>query len=139
MKAYYYLLFRLYWFFRDSIKEGHKMSLITTSIFITMINLFIIMALFGMFYFFRIEFSPSLGKYYKVILIPSMFVLWLINYYYFIKPRNFLRKDFKKDKKGGLFIVFVFLLIGLLFVIGANKNREKIFKERGKTRIENKL
>jgi hypothetical protein len=136
MKAYYYFLFRMYWFFRDSIKEGHKMSLISTSLLSTLFVYFLIVSIIGAFYYFSVEIIPSLGIYYKVVLIPAMFALWSINYYYFVKPRDFLRKDFKKDKKGGLLIFFVFLLIGILFFMGTNKNREKIFKEPEKARIE---
>ena len=137
MKQYNYFLFRLYWVFRDFAKEGHKMSLISTSLASSFFLYFTIYGIMGLIYFFKVSTSVNLGANYKFWILSFMFILWFSNHYLFIKPRNFLRKDFKKDKKGGLVIIFVVFLIGLLFVIGANKNREKIVKERKKTRIEN--
>lgn len=139
MKLYYYFLFRIYWFFRDVVKEGHKMSLFSTSIMSIIILYFTLYGIVGFVYFFKVTASFNLGINYKFWIVSFAVVLWGINYYSFIKPRNFLRQDFKKDRKGGLIIIFVVLLIGILFVSGANKNREKIFQEKRKVRIENNL
>ncbi len=138
MKTYYYFLFRIYWFFRDVVKEGHKMSLISTSIASTFFLYFTLYAIVELSYFFKVSTSVDLGLNYKFWILVIGLFLWLMNYYAFIKPRDFLRQDFKKDIKGGLICLLFLFVLGFLFLIGANKNREKIFKEREKARIESK-
>lgn len=130
MKTYYYFLFRIYWHFRDVVKEGHKMSLISTSLVSAFMLYFSLITISGLIDYFKTSSSADLGFNYKFWILFFLFVIWFLNYYLFVKPRDFLRKNFKKDKKGGFIIVFIILLIGILFVIGANKNREKIVKER---------
>jgi hypothetical protein len=138
MKTYYYFLFRIYWFFRDVVKEGHKMSLISTSIASTLFLCFTLYTSIQLSYFFKTSTSADLGLNYKFWILVIGFFLWLINYYAFIKPRIFLKKNFKKDIKGGFACLLFVSALGFLFLIGANKNRDKIFKEREKARIENK-
>ncbi len=133
MNQYYYFLFRLYWVFRDFAKEGHKMSLISTSLASTFFLYFTLYGIMEFIYFFKVSTSLNLGTNYKFWIVLFMLILWSFNYYLFIKPRNFLRKDFKKDKKGGFIIVFIILLIGVFFILGANKNREKIVQEKERT------
>ena len=133
MNQYYYFLFRLYWVFRDFAKEGHKMSLISTSLASTFFLYFTLYGIMGLIYFFKVSTFLNLGANYKFWILSFMLILWSFNYYLFIKPRNFLRKDFKKDKKGGFIIVFIILLIGVFFILGANKNREKIVQEKERT------
>jgi hypothetical protein len=137
MKLYYYFLFRLYWSFREFSKEGHKMSLISTSIASTFFLYFAIYTIMGLIWFFKGSTSLNLGIKYIFWILSFMFILWVLNYYLFIKPRNFLRQDFKKDKKGGVVLILLMVLLGFLFILGANKNREKIVKEQEKVRIEN--
>lgn len=136
MKLYYYFLFRLYWSFRDFSKEGHKMSLISTSLASTFFLYFTLYTIMELMYFFKVSSSVNLGVNYKIWILSFMFILWFLNYYLFIKPREFLRQDFKKDKKGGVLLVLFLVLLGFLFILGGNKNREKILKEQ--ERIENK-
>ncbi len=111
------------------------MSLISTSLASTFFLYFSLYAIIGFFYFFKVSTSLNFGVNFKFWIILFMFILWFLNYYLFIKPRNFLRKNFQKDKKGGLFIVFVVLFIGILFLIGANKNRAKIAKDNKKAHM----
>lgn len=138
MKLYNYFLFRLYWVFRDFVKEGHKMSLISTSIFSTIVLYFALYGIVGLIYFFKASTSINLGVDYKFWLLLFMFILWFLNYEIFIKPRKFLKKDFKKDRIGGILILFFFILLGFLMVIAGNKNREKIVEEK-KATMESKI
>lgn len=137
MKLYYYFLFRLYWSFRDFSKEGHKMSLISTSIISALFVYFTLFTIIELLYFYKLDIGIDLGEFYKFWIILIGFILWLLNYLLFIKPRNFLRQDFRKDKKGGIILVFVIVILGGLFIFGANKNREKIFREKERERVEN--
>jgi hypothetical protein len=138
MKFYYYFLFRLYWTFRDFSKEGHKMSLISTSLASTFFLYFTLYTIIGLIYFFEVSSSLNLGVNYKIWILSIMFILWILNYFLFIKPREFLRQDFKKDKKGGSVIISLIALLIFLFVLGANINREKIVEEQEKGIIQNK-
>jgi amino acid permease len=74
----------------------------------------------------------------KSFLIFFMIILGLINYVFFIKDKKFMNYNFKTDKTGGYTIIGLVVLLALSFVFIANKNREKIFKERERARIENK-
>lgn len=138
MKFYYYFLFRLYWTFRDLSKEGHKMSLISTSLASTFFLYFTLYTIIGLIYFCEVSSSLNLGVNYKIWILSIMFILWILNYFLFIKPREFLRQDFKKDKRGGIVIILHIALLIFLFVLGANINREKIVEEQEKGRIQNK-
>lgn len=135
MKLHYYFLFRVYWFFRDVVKEGHKMSLISTSLASVLFLYFILYTIIGLVYFFKVSTYFSLGLNYKFWILLIGIILWLLNYYLFIKPRNFLRQDFKKDKTGGVLVLFFIVLLGYLMIVGANKNREKKVEEN-RARIE---
>ncbi|WP_379804776.1 hypothetical protein [Flavobacterium ardleyense] len=115
------------------------MSLISTSLASTFFVCFTLFAIMESIYFFKVSTSVNLGANYKFWILSFTFVIWFLNYYLFIKPRNFLRRDFTKDRKGGLVIVCIVFFIGILFVIGANKNREKIVEEVENARIENNL
>jgi amino acid transporter len=74
----------------------------------------------------------------KMLVIMYMGVIGILNYRFFIKDKKFLNYNFKIDKKGGYAIIGFIAILALLFVLIANKNREKIFKERERIRIENK-
>lgn len=67
-----------------------------------------------------------------------MGIIGFVNYWFFIRKRKFVNYNFKTDKKGGYTIIGFMVFLALMFVLIANKNREKIFKEREKERIENK-
>ncbi|OXA87406.1 hypothetical protein [Flavobacterium hercynium] len=133
---YYYFLFRLYWVFRDFSKEGHKMALFSTSLASTFFLYFTIDIIMGLVYFFKASASIDLGENYAFWILSFMFILWVINYYLFVKPRVFLRQNFKKDKTGGILIIVFLSSLGFLMIIGGNKNREKISKQREIERIE---
>lgn len=137
MRLYNYLLFRLYLSFRDFSKENHKKAVLLTSLASVFFLFFVIYTILGVFYFFRDSTIIDLGINYEFWIIAIGFVLWFINYTFFINPQKFLRQGFKKDKLGGVIVIFVILLIGALFVIVANKNRDKIFKEFQDDKIQN--
>lgn len=136
MKAYYYLLFRLYSQLMNP-KNGYDeitaINIITTtSTLIVYFSLLTILS-FVDFYYFKIL---DLINQNSISVILNMFIIGIINYVYFIKDKKFLEKGFKTDKKGGYIIILFIVLNSICLVYFANKNREKIFTEREKARIE---
>ena len=136
MRTYYYLLFRLY---TQLIKPKNGNSE-KTAIFITTTNSMFLVFFGMMTIFFYLNFyevvNVSIPSKSKIIIF--MFLIGFINYWFFIKPKKFLNYGFKTDKKGGYAIIGFIILLALMFVIIANKNRDRIFKERQKARVENK-
>jgi K+ transporter len=74
----------------------------------------------------------------KYFIFSYILIISLLNYFLFIKDRKFLNYNFKNDKKGGYVIILYVVILALILIFFANKNREKIFTEREKARIENK-
>ena len=67
------------------------------------------------------------NKYYAALF---MILIGFINHFLFVRKQKFMNYGFQKDKKGGFFIVFALVAFGVLFILCANINRQKIFKER---------
>ena len=67
------------------------------------------------------------GKYY--VLIP-MGIIWVLNYFIFVREKPFLEYNFKKDVKGGILIILYILLTAVSSITVANYSREKIFKQQ---------
>lgn len=122
----------MYWHFRDSPKKGHERALITTSFVSSLILYVILVTIFGLLYFFSKDQVPSFSSNNKLETVLIMLIIHVINYFLFIKPMRFLKQDFKKDKKGGFLVILFIIILGFLFVIGANKNRDKVSKTHEK-------
>ncbi|MBC7525483.1 MAG: hypothetical protein H7239_13725 [Flavobacterium sp.] len=137
MKLYNYLLFRIFNYYRNDYKESDGLSKYSTVLVSTLILYFILLVLilYIDFYFFKIldYILPN-----KISVLLCLIFIGLLNYYFFIKDKKFLNYDFKNGKKGGYIIIFFIVLLALIFVFIANKNRDKIFKEREKLLIEHK-
>ncbi len=137
MRVYNYLLFRLYDYYNRVRKEDTGLSLYFT---VTASTLIICFTLYTAFVYIDYYFLTSLkfiitGKLSVIIIMAT---IGFLNYWFFIKDKKFLNYNFKSDKKGGYSIIGFIVFLALMFVLIANKNREKIFKEREKARIENK-
>lgn len=137
MKLYFYLLFKIYTYYHCTGKEDPKMA-----IFSTVISSSVIVFIIGYTFLLYIDFY--IYPLQKIIIPNSYFgliylaLLSIFNYYLFIKQKLFLNLNFINNKKGSYAIIGFIILLVLMFIFVANKNREKIFKEREKTRIENK-
>ena len=70
------------------------------------------------------------------VFVVALGVLWLLNHLLFVKGKPFLNFCFDSSSKGSLFILAYFLITISTFVFLANKNRERIFSERDKAKIE---
>ena len=137
MKFYYYLLYRIYNYYRNDYKENEGLSLYSTVTASTLIIYFILYTAFAYVDFYSVNFLNKIVSG-KLSVIIIMAIIGVLNYLFFIKPKKFLNYNFKPDKKGGNAIIGFIVLLVLIFVFIANKNREKIFKEREKVNIENR-
>lgn len=132
MKEYYYLLYRIYNYYLEKGKEEAWVSISRTSLVSTLLIYFVLYTGFAYVDFYSVKFLNKIvtGKLSVIIL---MAIIGFLNYWFFIKDKKFLNYNFKTDKKGGYAIIGFIVLLALAFVFIANKNREKIFKEREKT------
>lgn len=136
MKQFNYLLFRLYDYYHRVRKEDAGLSLYFTVTASTLIIYFVFYNILTYidFYFFKIVNQLLPNKFSIAVFIV---VIGLLNYWLFIKDRNFLNYNFKSDKKGSYAIIGFIIFLALSFVFVANKNREKNFKDRQSEKIEN--
>ncbi len=123
MRAYYYLLFRVYQFYITKPKEK-SIILFNVSAISTIV---VYLPLFTLYLFLNyIDLLPMVSSKNYVILI--MVLLGVVNYYLLVRPKKFLDYDFKKDFKGGVLIVLFLLIMVISFILIANYNRAKIFE-----------
>ncbi len=125
MRAYNYLLFRLYRFYTDRIKEK-DIPLIYTSTISTILIYFNLNTIYSYLVYKDILKELMPNKYY--ILIP-MGAIWILNYLFFVKDIRFLECDFTKDLRGGILIIIYFLFTIYTTIVMANYNRDKIIKQ----------
>lgn len=137
MKLYSYLLFKIYSYYHNNGKEDSKMAIFSTLVSSTVI---IFMFAYTSLCYFDLYIYPLQ----KIIIPNSYFVLIyliffsVLNYFFFIKAKLFLKLNFINDKKGSFVIIGFIILLFLMFLFIANKNRDKIFKERENARIESR-
>ncbi|OYQ33905.1 hypothetical protein CHU92_12515 [Flavobacterium cyanobacteriorum] len=122
MKAYNYFLFRIYMFYKDTMKEKDFLIL-ATSVVSTLVILINLLTLYYIFVFLKI--IPQIPNKYYTIFVGVL--LCLLNYRFMIKNKNFLNYNFNKDKKGGYFIISIFILTVILFITIANIYRARVF------------
>jgi hypothetical protein len=121
VRPYSYLLYRIYFFYVDRMREEQVPLVYVTAISTVLIfvNVFTLLGLadhYGIF-------SLSMNKYSAAATIA---IMGTMNYFFFIRGERFLDYDFKKDLKGGMLIVLYFVMTLLLFILVANQHREKI-------------
>jgi hypothetical protein len=126
IRAYNYLLFRIYKFYTDRLKQNDSPFIYVTSVstIFIYINLF---SLYGLLVYNNVFNDIIPGKYYVVI---PLGIIWALNYFFFVKREYFLECNFKKDVKGGMLVVLYIFITISLFITIANYNRAKLFKQR---------
>lgn len=127
MKLYNYLAFSIYQIFHKTIKKDDHFTLISKTSFV--------LALIMMLMFYCILFYLDLKGYHhklipKLYLFLIMVVIWLPNYFY-LRKEKFLNCDFLFSYKNVLSFLIIIFSLGSVFISISNKNRERIFKERG--------
>ena len=130
MRAYYYLLFRLYHYFEryfdNQDKEVTILRVTATSTVIVYIGLFTIALYFDYYdYWDLIVIFPNI--YFQ---IPIVVAMGLINYYFFVRHKYFLSINLKEGLKNDLFLI-TSILIGLIsFVYIMEKDTAKMDKQK---------
>jgi len=112
-------------YFKDVVKEKDNLAFstsISATTFVT-INLFTVFAVLD--YYNIVTFLMN-----KYIGLLITFILWITNYLFFVRKKEFLKYNFKKDKKGGWMIILYIILTFLSFIYIANLNRNKIAQEK---------
>ncbi|MDR7131003.1 hypothetical protein J2X69_003362 [Algoriphagus sp. 4150] len=125
-RAYYYFLFRIYWYYKDKVKENDATALFSvTAVSTTLISINLLF-LYGVMDNFN--FTPMLtNKYYTVFIMVS---IGFVNHYLFVRNKKFLNYGFEKDRKGGIYIVIYIILSFVFSFVEGKYNREKIFEGR---------
>ena len=114
--------------YKDSKYESGNYLLSTSLAATALIGINLMSAIFMLEYFDIIKVFNS-----KYSVLVFMFIVWFVNYYFFIKDGKFLQYNFKKDRKGGILIVLylVFTVISTVYVVKINRENRR--------RIRNKL
>ena len=123
MKFYYYLLFRIYMFYKDSPREkgDYILSTSITSAVFLYFNILTIVGFIFINYRFKIDLLSN--KFFSTFLAV---LLWSINHYCLVRNEDFLKKGFSKNNVGTIFVfVYIILTFGT-FVLTALKVRDII-------------
>src|SRR5688572_19139552 len=101
MRAYNYLLFRVFRFYTDVIKEKEIPLIYVAAVSSTLVYL--------NFYSLYI-FLENKGVINKIInsvmhVVIFMFLIFILNFYFFVKRKKFLEYGFKKDFSGGILVI----------------------------------
>ena len=116
MKAYNYLLFRIYTYYKDNGKnETENLLVFSTACVVTLIGVLNIMWIY--FLCLLLDFFPHfINKFY---LFGVIFLVFMLLYNFNIKDKKFLNHNFEKDRIGGFAVVGIFFLTGLMtFIVG---------------------
>jgi hypothetical protein len=126
MRAYNYLLFRIYRFYTDRIKEK-DIPLIYTSSVSTILVYFNLNTIYSYLVYKDVVKEIIPNKFYALI---PMVIIWVLNYFIFVRRARFLECNFRKDIRGGVFVIMYFLLTAALAINIANYSRSKITELR---------
>jgi len=123
MKAYNYLLFRIYTYYRDNGKnETDNFLVFSTACVVTLLCVFNIMWIYIL--CLLLDFFPNYSN--KFYFFAVIFLIFILLYTFNIKHKKFLNYNFKKDRIGGFAVVSVFFFTGLMFFIVGTIYRNKV-------------
>lgn len=118
MKLYYYLVFRVYFFYVDVVKEKDIPG------FVTAVVISVLM-FFNIFTAYAIT-NQILGFHFKYeIYVVSVLgvIVFFGNFFFLIKPKKFLEMGFTKSNFGTVLILAYILISVALFIMIANIHR----------------
>jgi len=110
--VYYYLIFRIYLFYIEVIKE-RDMPLLITSVVVSTLVFFNVFTLYA-----AAKLYLGFEFMYEVYALSILgFILFLLNYFLFLKPKEFLERNFDKSVPGSIGIVIYILITVIGFII----------------------
>jgi hypothetical protein len=74
------------------------------------------------------EIVPKIPNSYFIVGLLAL--VWVINYYFFVRDEKFLNYKFGKDKLGGYSVIAILILTTTFAIAVGNINRKKIFEQR---------
>ena len=127
MKIYQYLLFRIYRFFTDTVKEKNIPLLYVAAISSTLIyfNLFTASSF--------LEYKGLTPKIitHEIHVVASMVIIFILNFYLIIKRKKFLEFNFRKDAQGGaLVFLYLFLTLSSTIIMADYHRNEEQAKQK---------
>ena len=131
MRAYYYLLYRLYVFYTKTLRRDDQ-PLLNVAVVSSLLVLFNLLTIYYALHLYGLV--PKIEI--NVFFILLMGLVLIANYFLFVRSEHFLHCNFKQDRSGGIKVLLFVAFTITAFIITANKNRERIFAEREKSKIE---
>ena len=107
-----------------------EIPLFYTSCVSTILIYFNLMTIYVLLVYWDLVAEIITGKYYSLI---PMAIIWLFNYFLFVRSEIFLKYNFRKDVKGGILIGFYIFITAASSIAVANYNREKILRDKPKS------
>lgn len=122
MKLIDYVLFRIYFFYKEVIKEKDDFIFSVSVVFTTIIGINILTILAVLKIYFDLKTKLDKGSLFLIYLT----LLFLV--YLYVRKKTFLVKDFKKDLFGGLCIIFYIFMSLIMLFIFAKISHDKILR-----------
>lgn len=115
LRVYQYFLFRIYHFYVNVFKEK-DLPVFYTGAISTLFLYFTLILVYG---FFELVGFVPVNKSSYLFTVLTIFAVWLLNYFLFVRQEEFLKKNFKNDLLGGILVVaYLVLLLTLLIIQG---------------------
>ena len=128
VKIINYIIFHFYQF---QLKVGNKdVAVFFTSLFLTLVIWFIILSISSFLQVKQIIELETFANYIIMIIACLIF----IPIYLILKNKPFLKYNFKESISGYLLLCLVIAVFLSIFVVTANKNRDRLIRQRGLTK-----
>lgn len=121
MKAYQYFLFRIYMFYKDTMKEKDLLIFYTSIVSTVIIQINLLSVYFALE---LTELVPTIPNKYYIILTGV--IIFVLNYYLIVRKKKFLDYSFEKGKTGGIITIGIFIITVAFAVIVLNIHPAKM-------------
>ena len=100
-------------FYKDTMKDGRNLLLPTS--FVSTVTICINLMTIYLYFNYK-DLVPAIPN--KFYIASFMIAIWAINYYIIIIKKEFLKRDFHKDKTGGISII-IYIIVNLVEVFSS--------------------
>lgn len=125
MKIYYYILFIIYRFYTDQMKETQMPKFYTSAVSSVLIWVNLLSVHYFMEYYGLVEPIPN-----SFFVVSGGLLLGIFNHLLFVRGGKFLECGFNKSARGGVLVIGYIVLTAILAIASANLNRTKL-QEQG--------